>query len=156
MLNKWAQQWGIPAEAIADLRNRMLPIENHLDPTSMADEAAAQMRIRMEACERGMRLWRNNVGAGKLENGSFVRWGLCNDSTALNASVKSSDLIGIRPVLITTEHVGATVGQFVAREVKRPGWTYRGTDRETAQLNFLTYVLLMGGDAAFATGPGSL
>lgn len=119
-------------------------------------EAAAQNHIRLEASRKGKRLLRNNSGAGYDEKGNFMRWGLGNDSKKLNEILKSSDLIGIDPVLITPEMVGTVIGQFLAREVKRPGWKYRGTKAEVAQLNFLELVISLGGNAAFATGVGTL
>lgn len=85
-----------------------------------------------------------------------MRYGLGNDSPQINAVLKSADLIGIRPVVITAQHVGHTVGQFVSRECKAPGWQYTGTDREVAQLNWARLVNACGGDAAFTTGPGAL
>jgi hypothetical protein len=90
------------------------------------------------------------------EEGKLVRYGLANDSKAVNEMIKSSDLIGIRPVLITPAHVGYTVGQFVAREVKAGAWMYRGTSHEQAQKRFLELVAGMGGDACFANGEGTL
>jgi hypothetical protein len=109
----------------------------------------------MEASAKGFRLFRNNVGAGKLENGSFLRWGLCNDSIAMNKKMKSADLIGPRPIVITPAHVGTVIGQFTSIETKRPGWKYRGTEEEEAQLRWAEFVIAFGGYAAFATGPGS-
>lgn len=158
MLDEWATHWGIPAAAIADLRNRIGIGEptSHSDP-SISSEAAVQMDVRAEAAEHGARLWRNNVGAGHIvETGSFLRWGLCNESEAMNAALKSSDLIGIRPILIGPQHLGRTIGQFLAREVKAAGWRYRGTKREQGQLNFLNLVNKFGGDAAFASGRGTI
>src|ERR1035437_7420709 len=88
----------------------------------MKNEADIQNEVRLAASANGWRLWRNNLGAGQLANGQFVRWGLANDTSAVNHNVKSGDLIGIRPVLITADMVGHTLGQFVSMEVKREGW----------------------------------
>lgn len=119
-------------------------------------EADVQNLIRLEAAEKNLLLWRNNVGAMLDVKGRPVRFGLANDSPAMNKKIKSSDLIGIRPVLITPAHVGTVIGQFLAREVKPDTWKYTGTNREKAQLNYLNIVAKNGGDAAFATGTGTL
>lgn len=120
------------------------------------NERDVQNLIRLEASRKGLRLWRNNVGAAYLQDGTFVRYGLANETKAMNDAIKSSDLIGIRPTLITAAHVGSVFGQFVAREVKASGWRYTGTTREQAQNAFLEIVLSLGGDAAFATGDDTL
>jgi hypothetical protein len=122
----------------------------------MTSEAYSQSQVRLEAPARGVTLWRNNVGVLTDLSGRPVRFGLANDSRQLNAALKSSDLIGWRPVLITPAHVGQTIAQFVSRECKAPGWKYAGTDRERAQKAWLDLVAAAGGDSAFATGPGTL
>ena len=119
-------------------------------------ESTIQAEIRVEAASLGMCLWRNNVGAAQDASGNFFRFGLANDSVKMGKTIKSSDLIGIRPVVITQDMVGKTIGQFVAREVKREGWVFKGTPRELAQLKFLELVCGLGGDAQFASGPGTL
>ena len=103
-----------------------------------------------------MHLFRNNVGALKAEDGRMVRFGLANDSKRRNGVLKSGDLIGIDPVLITSAHVGRTIGQFVSVECKRPGWQYSGTPREVAQLNWIQLVIASGGRAKFVTDVGAL
>ena len=70
----------------------------------------------------------------------------------MNESLKSSDLIGIRPVLIDPTYVGRTLGQFVAIECKRPGWVFGNTKREQAQHNFLSLIESLGGHGRFSTG----
>ena len=115
-------------------------------------ETAALTECRLAASVAGCRLWRNSVGAGYLQDGSFVRWGLANESKQMNAAIKSSDLIGIRPLVIRQEHVGRLIGQFLSREVKRPGWRYVGNPHETAQKRWLDLVTVLGGDACFTTG----
>lgn len=156
-LTQWATRHGVSQAALAELRVMMGVDTDPAKCTAAAgSEAAVQTVIRLEASRLGVRLWRNNVGACKDESGRIIRYGLCNDSAQLNKRIKSSDLIGVRPVVITSEMVGHTIGQFVAREVKRPGWKYTGTEREVAQKAFIELVLSLGGDAAFASGEGSL
>ena len=115
-------------------------------------ESYVQSQVRLAASQAGMRLWRNNVGGGVLDNGAYVRWGLCNDTPQLNKVIKSSDLIGLSPIRVTQAHVGSIIGQFVARECKHGTWKYTGDEREVAQLKFINLVRALGGDAAFTTG----
>lgn len=115
-------------------------------------EATIQKKIRLAYANNGVTLWRNNVGACQDASGNFIRYGLANESKQMNDNIKSSDLIGIKPIVITQDMVGATIGQFVAIETKRPGWKYTGTDREKAQLKFIELVKRLGGDAGFCTG----
>lgn len=152
----WAVRWSIPAAAMAELQSQVFRLDPTPAPGQGASEAAVQNAVRLEASRKGGRLFRNNVGAGYAEGGAFLRWGLANDSARVNAVMKSADLIGLRPVLIEPQHVGTVIGQFVSREIKASGWTYRGTGREIAQLNWATLVNTLGGDACFATGEGTL
>lgn len=152
-LDAWASRHGVSAVALAELRQLMgVDTDPHTCTAKAGSEAAVQTQVRLAASRAGVRLWRNNVGCCKDDTGRVIRYGLCNDSAQLNAKVKSSDLIGIRPVVVTPEMVGQTVGVFVAREVKRAGWKYTGTAREQAQLAFIELVQSLGGDAAFSTG----
>lgn len=156
ILSAWAQRWGINPQAVAELRAILQCTPDGQVTEGLQSEAGVQAAVRLEASQRGLRLWRNNVGACVDERGNYVRYGLANESTRMNAAIKSSDLIGIRPVMVTPEMVGRVVGQFVAREIKAPGWVYKGTPREEAQLKFLQLVTSMGGDAAFANGKGTI
>lgn len=155
VLDTWAARHHISPQALAELRAILTPPCS--DSTlSGASEAAVQTQVRLEASRKGGRLWRNNVGAGYLQDGSFVRWGLANDSAQLNKVIKSADLIGLRPVLITPAHVGKTIGQFVSREVKAVGWRWHATEREVAQAKWADMINALGGDACFTTGEGTL
>jgi len=155
-LYKWAIKWGIPFDALNDLRHEFGLINTDPSPLAGQSEAAVQNRIRLEASRLGCRIWRNNVGATQDENGNFIRYGLCNDSKQMNKQIKSCDLVGIRPVTITNDHVGSVIGQFIAREVKTGDWKYSGSGHEEAQLRFLELVASLGGDAAFANREGTL
>ena len=155
-LNQWAIKWGVPFEAIQDLRGQMGLVATDPNRIQGMSEAAVQANITLEASTGGGRLWRNNVGALLDKRDVPVRYGLCNTSPQMNKLIKSSDLIGIMPVLITESMVGATIGQFTARECKEAAWVYTGTEHEVAQLKFLELVTRLGGNAAFANNTGSL
>lgn len=118
-------------------------------------ETEVQRQVRLEAARLGIYLWRNNIGAATLENGSFVRWGLANDSSNVNSVMKSGDLIGVRRRIITQADVGRSFGQFVSRECKRENWIYTGTEAEVAQKKWRDLIRAAGGDAEFATGLGT-
>lgn len=149
-LEKWAAKWGIPAAALADLPAHLTsPPPPPSDGSHEADVIAA---VRLRASEAGWTLFRNNVGACYDSTGRFIRYGLANDSAQLNKALKSSDLVGVRPVFIDPTYIGRTIGQFVALECKRPSWSYKGTKREQAQKKFLALIASNGGHARFSTG----
>lgn len=144
IIHRWAARWGVSPAALDALRKDLCLLSN-ASPDMPGTERETLARVRLEASAKGILLWRNNSGVLKDEHGTPVRYGLANDSKRVNARLKSSDLIGLRPD-----------GQFVAREIKRPGWKYSGTAKEIAQLNFITLVQLNGGDACFTDCEGSL
>lgn len=113
-------------------------------------ESTAASHIRLDAAQQNVTLMRNNVGVAQTRDNRPVRYGLCNESKKQNKVLKSSDLIGITPVVVTPEMVGQVLGVFTAVETKHGGWTYKGDEREVAQLNFINLVLRNGGYAGFA------
>lgn len=117
-------------------------------------ESASASLIRLDAAQLGVELWRNNVGACQDTTGRMIRYGLCNDSPALAKRVKSSDFIGITPVIVTPDMVGRVVGLFTAIETKASDWTFRDSDeRALAQAVFHDIVKRVGGLAGFARTP---
>jgi hypothetical protein len=102
-----------------------------------SDERRIQSDIQLAACAGGgpARLWRNNVGALRDARGQLVRYGLCPGS---------SDLIGLRTIVITPDMVGQRVAVFSAIEVKDRG---RPTEQQQA---FITTVQQAGGLAGVA------
>lgn len=121
-----------------------------------ASESNVQSRVRLAAPGLGARLWRNNVGALLDDRGVPVRYGLANDTKALNDRLKSADLIGWRRVLITADMVGSGIAQFTSIECKAEGWKFTGSDREIAQQRWATLVAADGGYAKIVTGPEQL
>ena len=120
----------------------------------MLSEAGVQSRVLLGAAPLGFHLFRNNVGVLRNpDTGQPVRYGLANDSPAINKKWKSGDLIGFRTITITPEMVGQQVAVFVSRECKKEGWTYSGDAHEAAQLNWANLVNRAGGDACFVSSP---
>lgn len=155
---QWAARHGVSVAAINELQAIFGMHGGHELPASVVgtSEAAVQAAVRLEAARMGIRLFRNNVGALLDARGVPVRYGLANESKQINERIKSADLIGWRPLVITPGHVGQCIGQFVSREVKAAGWIYTGRDREPAQLAWAQLVTSGGGDAAFCSGVGTL
>ena len=126
--------------------------------TTPRREYNIQREIMLEASNRGLTLFRNNVGHGVqgsqivhvdkpshvtlnpgdawVRNARRVRFGLC---------VGSSDLIGLKKITITPDMVGKTLAVFTAIEVKTP--TGRATKK---QKNFIDFVNGAGGISLIA------
>lgn len=142
-LHAWAARHGVGPVAVIELQ-KLLGIVGPIIPQTEvepnASETHVQACVRLEVERWGGTTWRNNSGACVDATGRQVRYGLANDSAKLNAKFKSSDLIGIAPG-----------GRFLAVECKPRGWRYMSTDRERAQLAFITRVNELGGIAGFAT-----
>ena len=158
ILDEWADDHGISEIALIDLKQRIGLVRT--DPVATlvrhsTSEATVSTNVRLEAAGHSVRLFRNNVGVAFDKNGRPIRYGLANESKAMNKVIKSHDLVGIKPVLITDAMVGHTFGQFISREAKHSEWVYSGNEHEESQQNFSDLVNSLGGDAKFVTGKGS-
>jgi hypothetical protein len=123
----------------------------------MSSESVNQQQARLTMARLGAQVWRNNSGACVDDTGRLIRYGLGNDSAQLNAVFKSSDLIGVTPVVITPDMVGQTLGVFTALEIKPSGWHLTpGDKRGGAQANFHRIVREAGGYAGFVTDPADI
>lgn len=166
-LQTWAMRWGhlLPPEAQNEFNQIMFP-HNFVGPEpSELSESAVQANIRLaHSQEFGGALYRNNSGAAMMINPKrpddpprHVRFGLGNDSKRINDKWKSSDLIGITPIEITTAHIGKRLGVFTAVEVKQPGWTLKPSDKRAhGQATFMNAVAMLGGLSGFAQSTDDL
>ncbi len=140
-VHQWVAKWGIDPRAAAELF-QLVGMSQVLVSGSPTPAGATEYRIQNDIRQAidawGGAVWRNNSGACKDETGRQIRYGLGNDSAALNKVMKSSDLIGIAPG-----------GRFLAVEVKPADWRY-GDARSVAQGNFLRRVNELGGIGTFA------
>lgn len=100
-------------------------------------ERELQARIMRElGSRRDVRVFRNQVGTYKLEDGRVISSGLCKGS---------ADLVGWQTVTITPEMVGQQVAVFLSVEVK--GERTRVTPE---QQNWAAVVKKCGGKAVIA------
>lgn len=156
-LYPWAIKWGIPAAALQDLQHELGMLGGFEMPEKCgSSEEAVQAQVRLEGAQKGVKLFRNNVGALLDTRGVPVRYGLANDTEKLNKVLKSADLIGWRSQLVEPHHVGQIWARFTSREIKEQGWVYTGREREPAQLAWAMMVCSAGGDGGFAAGVGTL
>lgn len=155
LLQDWAELWGIPQEALDDLADRSVVAcsPDNLVPGGSTAESYVQSIVRLAAPIAGYTLWRNNNGALRDKSGRLVRFGLANDSKQLNETIKSADLIGWQPVMITADMIGQRIARFVSIECKEAGWEYNPNDEhEKAQKRWADMVTAAGGVACFSTG----
>ena len=155
-LTEWAGKHGVTYAALHELTQMLIAPEQDPTPDAGESEAAVQVRVRLEASQKGCRLFRNNRGAFYDETQRFIRYGLMNESASQNKRIKSHDLIGIRPVMIQQHHVGHIFGQFLSREIKKASWRYSGNADEVAQLAWAELITSLGGDACFAHNTGTI
>lgn len=148
---EWCHRWALPQQAIDELIATCVQVTS---PQSGELESPVSDRIRLKVARTALLpwgqqkiLWRNNRGAGQLKNGSFVRWGLANDSEKLGARVKSGDHIGGEQILITPAMVGSVMLRFWSVEVKRSNWTHPSSALEYAQVQWASIVNALGGRA---------
>lgn len=162
IIRTWGARHGINIAALIELE-RMLGV-THPDALmlpkldgALGSEARQQSLVFLEAAEKNVMLFRNNVGALMDKGGRLVRYGLANESERQNKVLKSSDTIGWRERIIQADWVGMKIAQFTCREIKHEGWQRDyGDPHENAQEAWNNLVLSSGGDAGFATGPGTL
>lgn len=160
VIREWGAAWGIPLAALLDLEARMgrgwRDVEAEGTATGTAgSEARQQSLVRLDAAKHDVLLFRNNVGAFQDSTGRWVRYGLANDTPKMNKAFKSGDLIGLRKRLITPADVGKIIGQFVSREIKHETWVHTATEHEQGQDGWADLINSYGGDARYATGPGT-
>lgn len=115
--------------------------------------------VRLKLSAMGARLFKNAMGLGfagsvaeeyedssghvvTLRGARRVKFGVCNPG--------GSDLIGWRPLKISSGMVGQTVAQFVAVECKTPAYNRASEE----QRNFLSQVARSGGVAMIARREG--
>lgn len=154
-LDEWATKHGVSKTALYELYSLFQPDgKPHEDGVS---ESATSKECELVAARCGQRLWRNNNGCLKNDEGTYVRYGLGNTSKKINDVMKSSDYIGIKTRLITLADVGQKIGQFVAAEMKEPNWHMTpGDKRAQAQATFGVVVQNAGGIFRFITHPSQL
>lgn len=107
-------------------------------------ETDTQRLIQLELSSGSTRVFRNNVGHAwqghtfTIYEGRLVRGAARN--IAFGLAPGSSDLIGLKSVVITPDMVGRTVAVFTAIEVKD-----KRKQPTTEQRSFLAMVNVMGG-----------
>lgn len=149
----WAWKWKMPPEAIQEL---MAITAARCEPLSDHSEAAVASECDLELAKHGIITMQNNVGALQDKTGRYVRYGLMNETPAMNKAIKSSDRILLISYVVKPQDVGRTLGLFGGVEYKKRKWVYTGEGREVAQATFHRVLASKGGFGTFANSRESL
>jgi hypothetical protein len=106
-----------------------IPLRKRKRPAKPRETPIMLEILQALAHEPGVNAWRNNTGVLEDRNGRPVTFGL---------AVGSADIVGIVARVISSDpawHLYATVGRFVALEVKAPG--KRPTDDQARWLELI-------------------
>lgn len=152
-LDEWINRWPLPAQAIHELQ---LVTAAYSTPTSGHSENAVAAEARLMLGRYGIVAMRNNVGVLEDKNGRPVRYGLCNETPAMNKTIKSSDDILAIPYVVKPQDVGRKLGIIGGVEYKKRNWVFSGNGRETPQLNFHRMLHAVGGVGIFANSGQSV
>jgi hypothetical protein len=106
----------------------------------MTEKSLQSLIHRTLSSRPDVRIFRNQVGVYRLEDGRVITSGLCKGS---------ADLVGWQSVTITPEMVGQTVAVFLSVEVKAP----KGRARPE-QENWAAFVKKAGGKSVIAKSLG--
>lgn len=156
-LQQWASRHGVSQDAINELYDLMLRPDAPQGRGAQGSESHVDSLVMLEAAEKNVTLFRNNVGACQDKTGRLIRYGLANESKEMNSRIKSPDRVGWRSIVITQDMVGTTIAQFTMREIKAASWTGRTlSPHEQAQASFMIMGLIAGCDVGFANRVGTL
>lgn len=156
ILSDWARRHAVGPQAMFELYELMGFTPEVPEVCKGKDESYVQSFLRLQGPPLGYNLARNNRGALPNEKGVPIRFGLWNDTAALDKVCKSGDLIGYQSGWFrdyeTAEPVKVAVFSMV--ECKRATWRGFNPDdpREAAQQRCISMVLTAGGIATFSTG----
>jgi hypothetical protein len=92
IIDTWAKRWNIPPAAIVELKRSFGVVSEPVPAAPASSETAVLVSVKLEASRVGARLWRNNKGATYTADGSFIRYGLANESKAVSDCIKIGGL----------------------------------------------------------------
>ena len=84
-LKDWQMRWQLPNQAMTELA-QLMGMGDYQERVGAEGEkeAVVQQKVRFEAAQQGIRMWRNNVGVLKDDRGIPIRYGLANESKKMN------------------------------------------------------------------------
>ena len=118
-------------------------------------EAIAKDNVLIRAGQYRARLFKNNTGVAYTQDGRPVFFGLGNEGTKDDESIRTPDDVGWTTIVITPEMVGKEIAVFTAIDSKKAGFRvksdYTKGTREYGQNKFFKLVKKYGGIAGFAS-----